>query len=89
MQITKENILIFHHLIALPNANCVYCSTRESLTGKARLFLVFNDRKRIYYRNGAKGTWEELKDQETCETVKEGFRQTIEKRSIPCYRVLN
>ena len=89
MQITKENALIFHHLISLPNANCVYCSTRESLTGKARLFLVFNDQRRIYYRNGTKGTWEELRDMEVFEMVRDGFRRVIEKRTIPCYRVMN
>jgi len=76
---------IFQHLIDLPTCDCVFCSTCQKSTGKTRLFLIFNDRKRIYQRNGVKDTWDEVHDSNEYERIRQNFNCAIEQRRIPCF----
>ncbi len=73
----------FQHLIDYPNCDCVYCSTRDKSTGRARLFLVFNERRRIYVRNGVKNSWEELTDEGSYNTVRVRFNEAVVNDRIP------
>ncbi len=77
--------LVFQHLIDLPHCDCVFCSTRERSTGITRLFLVFNDEKRIYMRNSVKETWDELDDSDRCRSVRRGFDMALRENSVPCF----
>lgn len=77
--------IVFHHLIDLPNCDCVFCSTVEASTGQTRLFLVFDERRRIYVRNGTKDTWDEIKDELQYECIRDGFNRAIVEQQIPCF----
>lgn len=77
--------IVFQHLIDLPNCDCVFCSTVETSTGRSRLFLIFNERGRIYIRNGVKDTWDELKDAGQFECVKQRFDRAMFEQKIPCF----
>ncbi|NND53063.1 MAG: hypothetical protein HKN54_11745 [Flavobacteriaceae bacterium] len=77
--------IVFQHLIDLPNCDCVFCSTVDNSTGRTKLFLVFNERRRIYIRNGAKDTWDEIKDENQYECIKDRFNQAILEQKIPCF----
>ncbi|MCR4337512.1 MAG: hypothetical protein NUV91_06880 [Candidatus Omnitrophica bacterium] len=85
---TECQDLIFKHLIEMPASNCIFCSTKERTTGRSRLFLFFQDRDRIYRRNGLKGTWEELSDQEGSRSLQRKVENILLKRNIPCYTSL-
>ena len=83
-QITSE--LVFRHLVQFPNFDCVFCSTEERDTGKTRLFLVFNSQKRkVYLRNGLKGTWDELRNEEECDFIRQHYDSAVKERNIPLY----
>jgi len=77
--------LVFQHLIDLPNCDCVFCFTRERASGRTRLFLIFNEQRRIYIRNGIKDTWDELKDNREYDQVRQRFNSAITERKIPCF----
>ena len=85
MNISRTEDIIFQHIIELPNCDCVFCSTKELTTGITRLFLIFNDQRRIYARNGLKSTWEEVKDSYLCGCIRKGFKRVIKERKIPCF----
>ena len=55
----KANIQ-FKYFLEVPRSNCTFCSGRDKVTGRTRLYLVFNGQDRIYKRNGLKGTWDEI-----------------------------
>lgn len=77
--------IIFQHLIDLPHCDCVFCSARERKSGKTRLFLIFNEQKRIYIRNGIRDTWDELKDKYDYDQVRQRFNDVIAEKKIPCF----
>jgi len=77
--------IIFQHLIDLPNCDCVFCAACESKSGKTRLFLVFNEQRRIYIRNGIKDTWDELKDEHDYDQIRQRFNRAIAERDVPCF----
>lgn len=77
--------LIFQHLVELPHCECVLCSTQEEGTGRARIFLVFQDKHKIYSRNGTKGNWEEVIDAEEHACIWEGFENAILERKVPSF----
>lgn len=77
------NVYDFKHLIDFQNCDCIYCSTREKATGRAKLFLVFNEHNRIYMHNGAKDKWEELTDEGSYNKVRVDFEKAVENHGIP------
>jgi len=77
--------IVFEHLVELPNCDCVFCSTRDPQSHRVKLFLIFNEQRRIYVRNGSRQTWDELKDGKEYEYVRNGFNQAIIDRKIPCF----
>lgn len=77
--------IVFQHLIDLPNCDCKFCSTVETVTGRTRLFLIFTQRERIYIRNGAKDTWDELKDNEQYRLLMNRFNQAVHEQKVPCF----
>ncbi len=85
MEPLDTGAIVFHHLIDLPNCDCVFCSTVESSTGRTRLFLVFNERRRIYIRNGFNDSWDELRDESQYESIRNGFNRAIMEQHIPCF----
>ena len=85
MHTTQVDDIVFQHLIDLPNCDCVFCSTLETSSGRTRLFLIFNECRRIYVRNAIKETWDEIKDQTEYEIIRSGFERVVESRNIPCF----
>ena len=85
MHIQNVDDIVFQHLIDLPNCDCVFCSTLDKSTGRTRLFLIFNERRRIYVRNAIKDTWEEIKEEREYDSIRKGFNRVIEERNIPCF----
>ena len=77
--------IIFQHLIDLPSCDCVFCSTRERKSGRTRLFLVFNEQRRIYIRNGIRDSWDELKEESDYDQVRERFNHAVVEKKIPCF----
>jgi len=77
--------IVFQHLVDLPSCDSVFCSTRERKSGRVRLFLISNEQKRIYIRNGVKDTWDELKNEQDYDEIRRRFNSVIIEREIPCY----
>ena len=77
--------LIFKHMVELPHCECVFCSTEEELTHRARIFLVFKERRKVYQRNGIKGNWEEVVNPAEHQSVWDGFEQAVTERKIPSF----
>jgi len=73
----------FRHLIEFQNQECVYCSAREKSTGRARLFLIFNERHRIYVHNGTEKKWDELTDENSYNNVRTCFNRAVSNNRIP------
>jgi hypothetical protein len=78
--------LVFKHLIELESCECVFCSAMDADSGRTKIYLVFKELERIYMRNARRGTWDELKDEEECQTVRCGFEKAVMERKIPCFR---
>lgn len=77
--------LIFKHMVELPHCECVFCSAEEEQTHRARIYLVFKERHKVYQRNGIKGNWEEVTDREEHARVWDGFEQAVTERKIPSF----
>ncbi len=56
---TVYSTLSFKYFMEIPRCDCVFGSAREE-NGKTHLFLVFNERGRIYKRKGLTGTWAKI-----------------------------
>ncbi len=81
------NELVFKHMVEFTNSDCVFCSTQEKETGKVRLYLVFDNDRQIYSRNGLKGTWVKVQDQDEHETVRDAYTSARRQTIIPRYSV--
>ncbi len=77
--------IVFQHLIELPNCDCLFCSTVDTSTGRTELFLVFEERDRIYIRNRIKDTWDELKEEQDFQIIREKFNLAKMQHSVHCY----
>jgi len=77
--------LVFNHMVELPHCECVFCSTQEEGTGRSRIYLVFKDKRRVYHRNGTRGSWEEVVSVDERQAVWDGFEQAITERRIPSF----
>ena len=86
MNFNQAHNFVFQHLVEFSNFNCVFCSTKEKQSGKARLFLIFKDKGRVYMRNGIKGTWEKVTDPKVQLDVQESFKKVIKERKIPAFK---
>ena len=75
----------FKHMVELPHCECVFCSAEEEETHRTRIYLVFKERQKVYQRNGIKGNWEEIADQENHDHVWEAFEKAITERKIPSF----
>ena len=84
-QINKKDYssLEFKYLLEVPRSECVFCSTKDKITGRTRLFLIFNNQNRIYERNGLKGTWEEVTGAESYREIRRILALAINK--VPYY----
>lgn len=77
--------LIFDHLVELPHCECVFCSTRDELTGRNRIYLLFRDQHKVFQRNGIKGNWEEIHNPDDRQSVWDGFERVVLERKIPSF----
>ena len=75
--------LSFKHLVDAPRAGCLFGSARDA-KGKIRLFLISHQKGRIYSRNGIKGTWEELGDQDQG-VVQSVLERALHDKNVPRY----
>ena len=81
--------LEFKYLLEIPKSDCIFCSTRERSTGRTYLYLVFNAEEKVYFRNGLKGIWVELKNRIEQHQFREILWEAIRTKSIPCYSNVN
>ena len=79
------NDLVFRHMVELTSSDCIFCSTQERETGRVRLYLIFDDHGQIYSRNGLKGTWVEVKDQDEYVTVRDAYTSARHQGTVPRY----
>ncbi|MBF0387782.1 MAG: hypothetical protein HQL20_08005 [Candidatus Omnitrophica bacterium] len=80
-----QSRLVFKHMVELPHCECVFCSTQEEFTGRTRIFLLFKERRKVYQRNGTRGNWEEVLDEQDRQNVWEGFELAVMERKIPSF----
>lgn len=85
MEPFDADAVVFHHLIDLPNSDCVFCSTVDTSTGRTRLFLIFHERNRIYVRNGVRDTWDELRDAGQYRSISRRYSRAVQEKNIPCF----
>lgn len=78
--------VVFHHLVEFARVNCLFCSAREKETGKAKLFLMFQDPNRVYVRNALKDTWEEVTNKEQSRTLQDGLQKAVKEKKVPSFR---
>ena len=74
----------FTHFVAVPRCDCVIGTAREEDSNKTKLYLIFNDRGRIYQRNGLADTWVEL-HQEHKQSIRQSVRVAIQNENVPCF----
>lgn len=84
---TKDQDLNFKYLVRLTGGG-IFCSTRDGVTGKTRVFLVFKDQEKIYSRNALKESWDELNDRQEFQCIWEGFVNAVH-RGIPSFSSAN
>ena len=82
---TDYGNLEIRYILELPRFDGVFISTRDRDTGKTKLFLVFNERGRIYVRHGLSGTWNELRDESECEQIRDGLQDALVRHTAPCF----
>lgn len=83
----KLQELVFKHLIEVVDSQCVFCSTLEKSTGRTKLFLVFQNKSKIYRHNGLNRTWNSLDEEETA-SIRRQFDCALQERRVPCYTTL-
>lgn len=84
MPIQVASTIIFKHMIELKSCGCVFCYTQEEVSGRTRLFLVFQEKRRAYFRNGLRAIWEEMSGAEETQIL-EAFDKAIKEQKIPCF----
>ncbi|HLD69591.1 MAG TPA: hypothetical protein VJA17_02395 [Candidatus Omnitrophota bacterium] len=85
MQTRQFNEVVFKHMVEFPSFDCVFCSTEEKTTGRTRLFLIFNNRSKVYQRNGLKGTWDEIQNEQHSDFIRTRFDLAVQENGIPRY----
>jgi hypothetical protein len=83
MPIVNPQAIIFKHMIELTSCGCVFCYTQEEASGRTRLFLVFKDQARVYSRNGLRGTWEEIRNEEESRSIFDTFERAVSEQKVP------
>ena len=86
---TNRQSYVFRHMIELTSSGCVFCHAQEENSGKARLFLIFKDKGKVYSRNGLRGIWEEIHSEDESLAVLEGFAKAIAERNVPCFSTVS
>ncbi len=61
---------------------CILFDERKT-TGRAKLFLVFNEQRRIYIHNGVKDSWDELTDEGSYDSIRVGFNEAVTNNRVP------
>lgn len=85
MPILTTSNIVFKHMIELKSCGCVFCYTQEESSGRTRLFLIFKDKRRVYFRNGLRGIWEEIHDLREMAHILESYDKAIVEQKIPCF----
>lgn len=73
----KDQNIIFRYMVRLTSGG-IFCSTKDGVTGKTRMFLVFKDQEKIYSRDALRETWDELQDQEEYESIWDCFVNALQ-----------
>ena len=76
--------LKFRYLMDVPRADCIFGSARAE-DGKSYLFLVFNDKGRIYKRSGLNGAWKQVTNSAEYSEIRHIFRDIIQYERVPRY----
>ncbi len=84
----RHHNLRFTHFVEVPTSECIICTAREEDTRKAKIYLVFNRRDRVYQRNGINGTWDELPGFQQ-RRVRQLITNAFNDRNIPHFSTRN
>lgn len=85
MPIQLTSSIVFKHMIELKSCGCVFCYTQEESSGRTRLFLIFKEKRRVYFRNGLRATWEEMENAEEAEQILLAYDKAMTEQKIPCF----
>lgn len=77
--------IVFKHMIELKSCGCVFCYTQEENSGRTRLFLIFKEQGRVYWRNGLRGTWEEFPSSQDASQIIEAYDLVVAEQKVPCF----
>ena len=76
--------LKFKYLLEVPRSDCIFGSAREE-SGKTHLFLIFNEKGRIYKRQGLSGAWTQVRNPAEYCTIRLLVCDTIRYNTAPRY----
>ncbi|MBL8013870.1 MAG: hypothetical protein JNN05_08490 [Candidatus Omnitrophica bacterium] len=85
MTLLAASTIVFKHMIELKSCGCVFCYTQEEGSGRSRIFLVFKDKGRVYFRNGLRGIWDEILDSNEVELVLSAYNKATLEKKVPCF----
>lgn len=85
MTLLTVNAIVFKHMIELKSCGCVFCYTQEEGSGRSRIFLVFKDKGRVYFRNGLRAIWEEILDANEVAQVLSAYDKASAEKNVPCF----
>lgn len=85
MTLLTANPVVFKHMIELKSCGCVFCYTQEESSGRTRIFLVFKEKGRVYFRNGLRGIWEEILDSDEMQQILSAYNKATSEKKVPCF----
>lgn len=85
MTLLAANTIVFKHMIELKSCGCVFCYTQEEGSGRSRIFLVFKDKGRVYFRNGLRAIWEEILNADEVARILLAYDKASLGKEVPCF----
>lgn len=85
MSLLVGNTIVFKHMIELKSCGCFFCYTQEEGSGRSRIFLVFKEKGRVYFRNGLKSIWEEVVDPDEIQLIISAYNKAAFEKKVPCF----
>ena len=78
------NSLTVKYLLEVPRLDLVFCSALDS-GRKLHLFLIFNERGKIYARNGLNSTWAEVVDESDYFEIRQLLKGALVNKQVPYF----
>ena len=78
------NSLTVKYLLEVPRLDLVFCSARDN-KGKIHLFLVFNDKGKIYVRKGLQSSWAEITENGDYFQIRRLLKDALVNKQVPYF----